>query len=321
MSRLVILLFIISSCLVLSPFVSARELEIVGNSPSSQNSITIQSGSSININQNNQGDISTNIDAQATTGGNSASGNTGADTTIVTGDSGIDIQVKNFLNSNFIQLDCCDPTSSPSPSVPTSTPTTQITVDPTSPPSPVSNGSSRPSSSSSNSSASGTGGAPVLGLSATATPAGISHLFLPPIPVSQLTTVFNWSLAPIRISAASVGIDLPITSVPVQNGYWSVPDNAAGFGLGSAVPVARSNTVIFAHALPHLFAPLKNIKIGDKITIFTLTSEYQYAVREIRQVSPEDTSVISPTSSPTLTLYTCAGIDNAQRLVIVATPL
>jgi len=155
-------IFVLICLLVVSASGSARvlaeELSIEGNSAGSSSTITVNSGSALDLYQQNSGTISTAIEARAETGGNSASGNTGG-ATVVTGDSTVDIQVKNFLNANLGQTDCCDltPTPAPAPHDPSGP------ADPGAPAPSASN-----STSSSNSSSAGVGGAPViLGLSAT----------------------------------------------------------------------------------------------------------------------------------------------------------
>lgn len=159
MPHLITLIFLGCVLVFTSSWVRAEELSIGGNGPGGQNSVIINSGSSLNLYQQNSADISTRIDASAGTGGNSASGGTG-DATIQTGDSTIDVKVTNILNSNLNQSGCCGPsvTPTPDPGQPTSVPG----------PSSSTSGQSSSSSSSSGGSSSGTGGAPaVLGLSAT----------------------------------------------------------------------------------------------------------------------------------------------------------
>jgi hypothetical protein len=157
MSKLISLIFLAGVLALSSSGVRAEELSIVGNGSGTQNSVTVNSGSSLNLYQQNSADISTRINASAETGGNSASGGTGG-ATIQTGDSTIDIKVTNILNSNLNQVNCCDPSATPTPDP----------VQPISTPSPSSSTADPASSSSSGGSSGGTGTAPVvLGLSAT----------------------------------------------------------------------------------------------------------------------------------------------------------
>lgn len=141
--------------------VSAQQLVIEGNGAGSQTSVVIDSGTSLNLNQNNSSTIVTNITSKSNTGNNKVNENTG-NATIVTGDSSTSIKVTNIVNTNISSDNCCiTPTIKPHPTVViTSTP------DPTS----GSGTSSDPSSNSSNNSSSPStsiGGGEVLSLSAT----------------------------------------------------------------------------------------------------------------------------------------------------------
>jgi hypothetical protein len=139
---------------LLSP-VSAEELVISGNSADTQNSIILNSGFSVVNPQSNSFEAITNVDAQADTGGNSASQNNG-DVSIITGDAVVNVSVTNQGNQNIF-----------GPQV-YATPTSILA--PTSVPGPTRSNpsiSSFQGSSSSSGSSGGIGGAPIFGLSAT----------------------------------------------------------------------------------------------------------------------------------------------------------
>lgn len=123
---------------------------------------------------------------------------------------------------------------------------------------------------------------------------------------------------PVRIAIGSVNIDLPVKEAKVVKGYWEVFPDSAGFGLGSAYPEENGNTVIFAHARPGQFAPLKIIKTGAEILVYTKEKYFSYKVDSIREVLPSQTEVIAPSKDPILTLYTCSGFSDSKRLIVVA---
>lgn len=123
---------------------------------------------------------------------------------------------------------------------------------------------------------------------------------------------------PLRIVIPSLNIDLPVKESKIINGYWEVFPDSAGFGLGSAYPEENGNQVIFAHARIGLFEPLKNIKPGEKITVFTKNKWFTYQVSEIKEVLPSQTEVIAAISEPILTLYTCSGYSDSKRLIVIS---
>lgn len=123
---------------------------------------------------------------------------------------------------------------------------------------------------------------------------------------------------PTKILIPSLSIDLPVKEAKVVNGYWEVFDDKAAWGEGSGIPGQIGNQVIFAHAREGLFLPLKDIKTGMKIYVFTSGSWFSYEVKEVKSVYPNEVSVIAPTKDETLTLYTCTGFKDTKRLIVVA---
>ena len=72
----------------------------------------------------------------------------------------------------------------------------------------------------------------------------------------------------------------------------------------SAPPGTRGNCVIAGHRDTH-FRVLKNIRKGDDIFLDTDRGRFRYRVAGTAIVSPTDTGVLRPTSTPVLTLVTC----------------
>lgn len=126
---------------------------------------------------------------------------------------------------------------------------------------------------------------------------------------------------PTRLIIPRLNLDLPVTESPIINGYWQLSDSTASHGQGSASPGQPGNIVIFAHARPGLFLPLRQIEAGTNIYVLTSRSWHLYRVDRIVTVSPDQTEIVSPTSAETLTLYTCSGFADSRRLVVQAHPL
>lgn len=129
---------------------------------------------------------------------------------------------------------------------------------------------------------------------------------------------FDESQLPKRVIIPHVNIDLEVRRSKVVNGYWEVFDDVAGWGDGSGIPGKQGNQVIFAHAREGFFLPLRSIKVGENIYILTEDSWYKYEVSKIKEVYPNETEVIEPTSDEILTLYTCSGFADSKRLIVQA---
>lgn len=73
-----------------------------GNGEGSTNTINIESQDNDTITQVNNANIVNNVNLSANTGGNSASRNTGGDSTITTGDASVVASIVNFVNNNIV---------------------------------------------------------------------------------------------------------------------------------------------------------------------------------------------------------------------------
>lgn len=123
---------------------------------------------------------------------------------------------------------------------------------------------------------------------------------------------------PTRILIPKIGLEQPVEDGKIVDGQWNISESGASYMIGSCAPGNPCNIVVYGHAKEQIFGPLKKIKTGDSITILTETKWYLYKVSEIKDVSPEQISVIGPTSEETLTLFTCTAFLDSKRLVVVA---
>lgn len=80
--------------------------------------------------------------------------------------------------------------------------------------------------------------------------------------------------------------------------------HAVGHIPDTALPGSSGNAGLAGHR-DSFFRGLKNIRNGDEVTVTTPTGVLEYTVQRTSIVDPDDVSVLSPTSRPTLTLVTC----------------
>jgi sortase A len=83
---------------------------------------------------------------------------------------------------------------------------------------------------------------------------------------------------------------------------------AAGHLPGTALPGMDGNVVVAAHR-DTLFAGLRDIEIGDRVTMKTGRASYTYRVDAVDVVAPTAVQVTEPTARPVLTLITCFPFD------------
>jgi sortase A len=79
---------------------------------------------------------------------------------------------------------------------------------------------------------------------------------------------------------------------------------AVGLVGGSARPGETGNMVLAGHR-DTFFRPLRKIRVNDRIRMVVPPNTYEYEVRSLRVVAPEETSVLQSKGVEELTLVTC----------------
>jgi sortase A len=97
---------------------------------------------------------------------------------------------------------------------------------------------------------------------------------------------------------------LELKTVVVQGESPKVLRRAVGHLLETALPGEPGNVALAGHR-DGFFRPLRNIQVGDAITIGTPDGEFDYEVESTQVVWPSDVQVLQPTGQNTLTLVTC----------------
>jgi sortase A len=93
----------------------------------------------------------------------------------------------------------------------------------------------------------------------------------------------------------------------------------AGHIEGTPLPGGAGNVGIAGHR-DTTFRPVRNLKVGDPLTLTTADGVYEYRITSTRIVEPENMEVLDPTERPALTLVTCYPfnyIGNAPKRFIV----
>ena len=105
----------------------------------------------------------------------------------------------------------------------------------------------------------------------------------------------------------------------IKNGVWQTTSTGVSYLLKSSRPGEVGNSIYYGHNWPRLLGKLRNIKIGQKIYIYSSSGQIiTYIVNKISRVSPSEIGVFTPTMRYQLTLYTCIGLADSQRLVVTA---
>jgi sortase A len=153
------------------------------------------------------------------------------------------------------------------------------------------------------------------------------------------TKLSSWFSAPPSLSQKESRITHYNLSIPVLGIYQAVVE-IGGEDLGksmihyptTSLPGEKGNGVVFCHSvLPQFFNPknykticstLPTIRIGDRLTAYFDGIEYIYQVIEMKEVEPDDHSVLDQDSEGEyLSLITCVPPGTYLRRLVVKTRL
>ncbi len=161
-----------------------------------------------------------------------------------------------------------------------------------------------------------------------------SHLFGTPVWASSPSAVTTTPIKlppkvisgiPRRIAIASAGISLPINNgtYDESTGGWTLTDTEAQFATMTApANDHRGTTFIYGHGTDAVFG-----KIGTTPppagTMAEITTDngriFRYELKEVRDFTPEDVSMLSDTASgsPRLVVQTCTGAFSQWRTMFI----
>lgn len=124
---------------------------------------------------------------------------------------------------------------------------------------------------------------------------------------------------PSGIIISSINVWLPIYPSKIQNGKWETSRKGVSYLLNGVTPGEKGNAIFYGHNWPNLLGSLSRVKPGDTIQIVNMDGHTKnFVVSTVQEVTPNDTSVLSQTTDKRLTLYTCTGFLDSERLVVVA---
>lgn len=126
---------------------------------------------------------------------------------------------------------------------------------------------------------------------------------------------------PTRVHIPAVNISIGVKQAKIAGETWQTFKDSAAFLSQSAVPGGNGNIVLYGHNTNTIFKQLEDIQLQQLIYITNQSGKiYTYVVTDKNVVDPTAVSYVQPTQEETLTLYTCTGFLDLQRLVVRARP-
>lgn len=148
----------------------------------------------------------------------------------------------------------------------------------------------------------------------------LRYRVLPPIYASQHTTLDNLPHLPTELAIPTLNLSLPVIPAILDDNHWDTTSAGISYLTSTPLPGTHGNSVFYGHNYPNILGHLKNIKPGDEILINAQGVITHYQVSYTIIVPPSETSVYAPTDDTRLTIYTCIGLFDQNRFVVVAHP-
>ncbi|OGM76420.1 hypothetical protein A2210_00225 [Candidatus Woesebacteria bacterium RIFOXYA1_FULL_40_18] len=126
---------------------------------------------------------------------------------------------------------------------------------------------------------------------------------------------------PVSIKISSINLSLDVSEGAVADGVWQISKTGASHLNVSVNPGEGGNTVIYGHNKNSLFGPIRWLEKGAEIEVSDENgNKYIYVVSETLEVTPDKIDYVLPKSEEVLTLYTCTGLFDSKRFIVIAKP-
>ncbi len=125
--------------------------------------------------------------------------------------------------------------------------------------------------------------------------------------------------SPVYLEIPSVNIrSVTATNIVDNTSDWTVYKDRLAFAQGSNVNYASNNLIIYGHATSNLLKNLKFVKMEDEIIVYTDEMIFKYKISDFELAFPNETEKIYSLGDTNLSIFTCIGPNDEQRLVIKA---
>ncbi len=124
---------------------------------------------------------------------------------------------------------------------------------------------------------------------------------------------------PVRIKINDLRIDLPVIASKIKNNQWETTAKGISWLSTSPIPGTTGNSILYGHNWSSLLGNLVNAKTGQLITVYYQDgSQKSFEVDALAAVNPNDIHILDPSQDERITLYTCTGLMDSKRFVVVA---
>ncbi len=137
---------------------------------------------------------------------------------------------------------------------------------------------------------------------------------------SKVETLPAKKSQPTRLIIRNSNTDLPIIPAKIKGQRWETTTQGVSWLTYSPIPGEKGNSILYGHNWSNILGNLTAVQVGQEIEIVSKDkAKKTFVIEKIAIVSPKNFSVLGQTDDVRITLYTCAGLFDENRLVVVAT--
>lgn len=139
------------------------------------------------------------------------------------------------------------------------------------------------------------------------------------VQIAGIATYSGQLTSPVRLLLPSLGLDLAIVPVSLQGKKWPTTPSGVSYLSNSAIPGEAGNAVFYGHNWPSLLGRLNQSRTGEKLVVtYADGLSREFTINNVFVVGPNSTEILASSPTPKITLYTCTGFLDTQRLVVTA---
>lgn len=124
---------------------------------------------------------------------------------------------------------------------------------------------------------------------------------------------------PVRVKINDLKIDLPIIPSKIIKNQWETTGKGVSWLSTSPIPGTTGNSILYGHNWTSLLGNLVNAHTGQLITVYYQDgTQKSFEIEALAAVNPDDIHILDPSQDERITLYTCTGLMDSKRFVVVA---
>lgn len=140
----------------------------------------------------------------------------------------------------------------------------------------------------------------------------------PNVAVKEVDSNKEYSM-PVKIKIEARNIELPIIPQKLIGTNWQVTDKGVTYLTDSPIPGTVGNSILYGHNWTKLLGNLTLVTPGDAIEIAYANGQVKnFKVTNTQVVDPSQVSILKNTTDRRITIYTCTGLLDSKRFVVVA---